>query len=408
VKSEDSDDEDFRRKRTKGRRGSLSPPAAVKSAPTQQLRIGDTERVEEFLMGRLRDFQQTGCKMLGKAFVKLIEPKKQTHHPYTKGDSKAPQWWPATSGENRVRHKEPDHLLKRERVYLCFHIILLIVQPNHKQLECFRHLGLTIKKVEEFAMEKMTEFFNEPNHPKNKEKRKFLKEIFKVARQLERYYNGEIDANTYVTVMFGQDFRRNVVDYTSSDDEGSDTEADEETAKHQQLRLQAPNPSLVLQTQPGYLAPVQHHPQFEVTPVYEQPRTFEHQNSMALEPNRRGFGSPAYSQGSPAYAWTPSPTSMGNTPPSAYYTTSPQLAGPPSSSYPMGPSMTATLPPLQHNFEGTPRFDMQPMGVSSEPLRQEAMGHPALPQVNTSFADNMFTSGQYSAANNEPLYHPQH
>jgi hypothetical protein len=56
--------------------------------------------------------QQSACKIIGKAFVKLIEPKKQTYYPYTKGNAQAPPWWPDTKGKGSVRHKEPDHLPK--------------------------------------------------------------------------------------------------------------------------------------------------------------------------------------------------------------------------------------------------------------------------------------------------------
>jgi hypothetical protein len=80
--------------------------------------IGDEAEVERFYFVRFKDMQQSSCKVMGKAFVKLVEPKKQTHHPYTKGDVKAPPWWPDTKGENSVRHKEPDHLLKPGRLRL--------------------------------------------------------------------------------------------------------------------------------------------------------------------------------------------------------------------------------------------------------------------------------------------------
>ena len=82
----------------------------------ENLVIGNTKRVEEYYAVRFKDMQQSACKVMGKAFVKLVEPKKQTHHPYTKGDGQAPPWWPDTSGENSVRHKEPDHLYKPGRV----------------------------------------------------------------------------------------------------------------------------------------------------------------------------------------------------------------------------------------------------------------------------------------------------
>lgn len=87
-------------------------PIPVPVRKTQQLRIGDTAEVERFYHTRFKDMQQSSCKVMGKAFVKLVEPKKQTHHPYTKGDDKKPPWWPNTTGENHVRHREPDHLLK--------------------------------------------------------------------------------------------------------------------------------------------------------------------------------------------------------------------------------------------------------------------------------------------------------
>jgi hypothetical protein len=93
-------------------------PAFVPTQNTELLLIGNTESVEQYYMVRFKDMQQSACKVMGKAFVKLVEPKKQTHHPYTKGDSKAPPWWPETSGEHGVRHKEPDHLYKPGKYFL--------------------------------------------------------------------------------------------------------------------------------------------------------------------------------------------------------------------------------------------------------------------------------------------------
>jgi hypothetical protein len=84
----------------------------------QQLTIGDEAEVVKFYSVRFKDMQQSSCKVMGKVFVKLVEPKKQSHHPYTKGDEKAPSWWPPMTGDNGVRHKEPDHLLKPGRLWL--------------------------------------------------------------------------------------------------------------------------------------------------------------------------------------------------------------------------------------------------------------------------------------------------
>jgi hypothetical protein len=100
-------------------------PVPIPVRKTQTLRIGDTAEVERFYHTRFKDMQQSACKVMGKAFVKLVEPKKQTHHPYTKGDEKKPPWWPITTGEHGVRHREPDHLLKPGK--LLYSLLVLVL-----------------------------------------------------------------------------------------------------------------------------------------------------------------------------------------------------------------------------------------------------------------------------------------
>jgi hypothetical protein len=51
-------------------------------------------------------------------------------------------------------------------------------------------LGLSVKKLEECTFEALSGFFSES--PTNASKKTFLNEIFKVAKQQERYKNGEI------------------------------------------------------------------------------------------------------------------------------------------------------------------------------------------------------------------------
>lgn len=88
---------------------------------TNALRVGDTTKLIEYYEGALRHFQQLNCRMVAKAFIKFIEPRKQVRHPYnggkppvgsapgTTGDPEKtkPEWWPPG-----VMHKEPDHLRK--------------------------------------------------------------------------------------------------------------------------------------------------------------------------------------------------------------------------------------------------------------------------------------------------------
>lgn len=76
----------------------------------------------DFLMLRFGQLQQGMCKTVAKAWIKIIEPKKQTRCPYNKGEAGKPDWWP-----EGVRHKEPDHLMKPER-----HILLLTILRSPK------------------------------------------------------------------------------------------------------------------------------------------------------------------------------------------------------------------------------------------------------------------------------------
>lgn len=49
------------------------------------LRIGDTPKVLAYYEGALKHFQQLNCRMVAKAFIKFIEPRKQVRHPYNGG-----------------------------------------------------------------------------------------------------------------------------------------------------------------------------------------------------------------------------------------------------------------------------------------------------------------------------------
>ncbi len=181
----------------------------AQSPQTHDMEIGNDGQVYAYYFVRFKDMQQSACRIVGKAFVKLMEPKKQTHHPYTKGDKKAPPWWPNTTGDNCVRHKEPDHLRKpgnylsvvnhdwynncmSERIRLLVHILKMIIKPAEKQCLTAQKLKLNVKALEAATVQVMSSWFADKEHPENEQKRPFLKEIFKVATIQERYKNGEI------------------------------------------------------------------------------------------------------------------------------------------------------------------------------------------------------------------------
>lgn len=90
------------------------PPVPILSR--RGIRVSDERALWSFYDQRFKSCQQSACKLIAKAWVKAVEPKKQSTHPYTGSDAKAPLWWPKPWGpgkEDRVRHKEPDHLYKR-------------------------------------------------------------------------------------------------------------------------------------------------------------------------------------------------------------------------------------------------------------------------------------------------------
>ena len=72
--------------------------------------------VKVYTQSKFIELQQTSCKRVCKAWIKIIEPKKQTRFPYQKGDEVKPNWWPT-----EIRHREPDHLQKTGKFLFSLH-----------------------------------------------------------------------------------------------------------------------------------------------------------------------------------------------------------------------------------------------------------------------------------------------
>jgi hypothetical protein len=83
------------------------------------LPIQDPEAMIHIYEEAFEKLQQTNCRVLAKAYIKILEPRKQVNYPYNGRKSVGgrtiqldpevtkPSWWPS-----RVRHREPDHLFK--------------------------------------------------------------------------------------------------------------------------------------------------------------------------------------------------------------------------------------------------------------------------------------------------------
>lgn len=100
---------------------STFPAAAARSStpspPMHTLTLAPPA-IENYYASRFAALQQATCKLVVKAWIKVIEPKKQMKFPYNKGEELKPAWWP-----EGVRHREPDHLSKQgehsENLTLC-------------------------------------------------------------------------------------------------------------------------------------------------------------------------------------------------------------------------------------------------------------------------------------------------
>lgn len=184
------------------------------TAPKKGIRINEKEVVKQFYHDLLKECQQNACKLIAKAWIKAVEPKKQSTHPYTGKDEKAPDWWPRPWGstkDEKVRHKEPDHLLRHgmspiqairgnrkfanrfsERLYLLVHILGLIVEPIDRQHPAIQKVHLDVTKLSDLTMDALSSWFADKENPANATKQPLLKELFKLARAEERFKNEEI------------------------------------------------------------------------------------------------------------------------------------------------------------------------------------------------------------------------
>ncbi|KAI0115976.1 hypothetical protein GGR51DRAFT_555850 [Nemania sp. FL0031] len=152
---------------------------------------------------KFKSFQQTVCKVLAKAWVKAVAPKKQSTNPYTRGDASRPDWWPAQHykvGEEhnpkKMRHKEPDHIGREERVFLLRHILRLVMEED----EAMTRVGLDLAALETLTKTVLDPYIRTPNKPENKISMGDITDIFKVAKSHVSFVRGETDAAVVVYI----------------------------------------------------------------------------------------------------------------------------------------------------------------------------------------------------------------
>ncbi|KAL4870867.1 hypothetical protein BDV12DRAFT_45261 [Aspergillus spectabilis] len=165
------------------------PPSPSPSLKRSTLRVGRTSDLRMYYEKAFDCFQQLNCRVLAKAFVKRVEPRKQVNHPYNGRKTIAgetlefdpektkPMWWPAG-----VTHREPDHLGKPERIRLLVHI-LCELRDSH---------GMTAEKLREAGQDVRRQITPARLH--------VMDEIYYVRGMEELYLDGKISADTPIHV----------------------------------------------------------------------------------------------------------------------------------------------------------------------------------------------------------------
>ncbi|KAJ5754675.1 hypothetical protein N7533_004218 [Penicillium manginii] len=351
---------------------------------TTSIRVGDATKLMNYYEGALKHFQQLNCRMVAKAFIKFIEPRKQVRHPYNGGKPPAgsppgttgdpektkPEWWPPG-----VMHKEPDHLRKEYRIELLLHII--------RKLGGF---GITSDKLKEVASDTKRSL----KHPSHVD---IILEVLRVRKMEERWERGEVDGNTLVYVM-----NRGPSPKGDEEEESSDGPAAVLDIEHLEDGLLTPSSS-------EQTAPLTTPIDGMGLPPRSLPGNFSLAEPLTFESRDRPFyATPpqytdSFSQGmlstpvtaemiSPhdvsVFAYSSQPTYPSSTPDQHWSTPtfrqdifSPVGYNAPATTQPSMPYNMAMAPPT-HSMHGLPTHEQPPMDPinRSLPFRTGSLGHP--------------------------------
>ncbi|KAF5006491.1 hypothetical protein F66182_15827, partial [Fusarium sp. NRRL 66182] len=154
--------------------------------------VDDETRLKKYYEKAFDSFQQLNCRVIAKAFIKLVAPRKQVNYPYNGrrassspgGERRAdpemtkPPWWPAG-----VTHKEPDHLLKPERIQLLIHILRELGESHGVTAEKLRDAGQDVRRS-----------ISPP------ERLQILDEVYSVRHMEERYLRGEMSGDVLIPI----------------------------------------------------------------------------------------------------------------------------------------------------------------------------------------------------------------
>ncbi|KAJ5083019.1 hypothetical protein N7532_012062 [Penicillium argentinense] len=152
--------------------------------------VRDSEFLRRYYEKIFQNLQQTNCRVLAKAYVKLVEPRKQVNFPYNgrkiisgktqqlEPDETKPPWWPTG-----VSHREPDHLPKSERIRLLVHILC----------ELRTSYGITAQRLKAADQPIRRQILPV-------ERLEILDEVYQVREEEEKFLEGITDGKTMVSI----------------------------------------------------------------------------------------------------------------------------------------------------------------------------------------------------------------
>ncbi|KAL6232179.1 hypothetical protein BDW75DRAFT_243225 [Aspergillus navahoensis] len=165
-------------------------PMSITSYPRTMLPIGNKSVLRSYYEKAFECLQQTNCRILAKAYIKVVEPRKQVNYPYNghklvagipqqfDPEETRPLWWPVG-----VTHREPDHLRKPERILLLIHILCELRESHAICVEKLREADQAIRRQISPV-----------------ERLQILDEIYRVRGEEERYLDGRSDPQAVVYV----------------------------------------------------------------------------------------------------------------------------------------------------------------------------------------------------------------
>ncbi|KAJ5642552.1 hypothetical protein N7490_006552 [Penicillium lividum] len=160
------------------------------ASQTATIHVNQNGLLRQYYAKVFQNLQQTNCRSIAKVWVKFVEPRKQVLYPYNgrkivagktiqfSSEETQPPWWPAG-----VRHREPDHLLKAERIALLVHILCELRTSHRITAQKLKDAGRNIRQ----SISPM-------------ERLQLLDELFRVKEEEEKYLDKVTDGTTTISI----------------------------------------------------------------------------------------------------------------------------------------------------------------------------------------------------------------